>query len=158
MTIHDFDLARFMLGEEPIEVFALANALIDPAFGKELNEVDSAMFVLRTASGKQCHINNSRTAVYGYDQRVELMGTKGMLLLDNRKPHELRRYTATSTETSRRPCAVCVKTTRILPPRSCCKPRMCGLLRALRRSVWTSAGARSSPLQVRSAAARKTLP
>ena len=70
MTIHDFDLARFMLGEEPTEVFAIAGALIDPALGAELNEVDSAMFILRTASGKQCHINNSRTAVYGYDQRV----------------------------------------------------------------------------------------
>lgn len=100
MTIHDFDLARFMLCEEPVEVFALAGALIDPALGKELNEVDSAMIIMRTASGKQCHINNSRTAVYGYDQRVELMGTKGMLLSDNRKPHELRRYTATTTETS----------------------------------------------------------
>ena len=76
MTIHDFDLARFMLGEEPTEVFAVGGALIDPALGAELNEVDSAMFILRTASGKQCHINNSRTAVYGYDQRVELMGTQ----------------------------------------------------------------------------------
>jgi len=100
MTIHDFDLARFMLGEEPVEVFALAGALIDPVLGKELNEVDSAMIIMRTASGKQCHINNSRTAVYGYDQRVELMGSNGMLLSDNRKPHELRRYTATTTETS----------------------------------------------------------
>ncbi|SEM41331.1 myo-inositol 2-dehydrogenase / D-chiro-inositol 1-dehydrogenase [Gemmobacter aquatilis] len=98
MTIHDFDLARFMLGEEPTEVFALAGALIDPALGAELNEVDSAMVILRTASGKQCHINNSRTAVYGYDQRVELMGSAGMLISDNRKPHELRRFTATRTE------------------------------------------------------------
>ncbi|WP_210243283.1 inositol 2-dehydrogenase [Mesorhizobium sp. B2-3-11] len=100
MTIHDFDLARFMLGEEPTEVFALANALIDPALGKELDEVDSAMFILRTASGKQCHINNSRTAVYGYDQRVELIGSAGMLLSDNRKPHELRRFTGTAAEAS----------------------------------------------------------
>jgi myo-inositol 2-dehydrogenase / D-chiro-inositol 1-dehydrogenase len=100
MTIHDFDLARFMLGEEPTEVFALANALIDPQLGAELDEVDSAMFVLRTASGKQCHINNSRTAVYGYDQRVELMGSTGMLLSDNRKPHELRRYTGKTVEAS----------------------------------------------------------
>jgi myo-inositol 2-dehydrogenase/D-chiro-inositol 1-dehydrogenase len=98
MTIHDFDLARFMLGEEPTEVFALANALIDPALGAELNEVDTAMIVLRTASGKQCHINNSRTAVYGYDQRVELMGSEGMLVSDNRKSHELRRYTAKTVE------------------------------------------------------------
>ena len=100
MTIHDFDLARFMLGEEPTEVFAIAGALIDPALGAELNEVDSAMFILRTASGKQCHINNSRTAVYGYDQRVELMGSKGMIISDNRKPHEMRRYSATMVEAS----------------------------------------------------------
>ena len=100
MTIHDFDLARFMLDEEPTEIFAIANALIDPKLGAELNEVDSAMFVLRTASGKQCHINNSRTAVYGSDQRVELLGNKGMLLSDNRKPFELRRFTSKTVEAS----------------------------------------------------------
>ncbi|MDP1577635.1 MAG: inositol 2-dehydrogenase, partial [Cypionkella sp.] len=100
MTIHDFDLARFMLGEEPTEVFAIGGALIDPVLGAELNEVDSAMFILRTASGKQCHINNSRTAVYGYDQRVELMGSDGMIISDNRKPHEMRRYGAKSVEAS----------------------------------------------------------
>jgi len=100
MTIHDFDLARFMLGEEPTEVFAVGGALIDPALGAALNEVDSAMFILRTASGKQCHINNSRTAVYGYDQRVELLGSNGMIISDNRKPHEMRRYGAKSVEAS----------------------------------------------------------
>lgn len=100
MTIHDFDLARFMLDEEPVEVFATADALIDPKLGAELSEVDSAMFILRTASGKQCHINNSRAAVYGYDQRVELMGSKGMLMSDNRKPHEMRRYTNKTVEAS----------------------------------------------------------
>jgi myo-inositol 2-dehydrogenase/D-chiro-inositol 1-dehydrogenase len=100
MTIHDFDLARFMLGEEPTEVFAIGGALIDAALGAELNEVDSAMFILRTASGKQCHINNSRTAVYGYDQRVELMGSTGMIISDNRKPHEMRHYSARTVEAS----------------------------------------------------------
>lgn len=100
MTIHDFDLARFMLDEEPVEVFATADALIDSKLGAELSEVDSAMFILRTASGKQCHINNSRAAVYGYDQRVELMGSKGMLMSDNRKPHEMRRYTDKTVEAS----------------------------------------------------------
>jgi myo-inositol 2-dehydrogenase / D-chiro-inositol 1-dehydrogenase len=100
MTIHDFDLARFMLGEEPTEVFAVGGALIDPDLGAALNEVDSAMFILRTASGKQCHINNSRTAVYGYDQRVELMGSSGMIISDNRKPHEMRRYGAKAVESS----------------------------------------------------------
>lgn len=98
MTIHDFDLARFMLGEEPTEVFAIGGAMIDPELGAELNEVDTAMFILRTASGKQCHINNSRTAVYGYDQRVELLGTTGMVISDNRKPHEMRRYNKSAVE------------------------------------------------------------
>ena len=98
MTIHDFDLARFMLGEEPVEVFAVAGALIDPDLGAALDEVDSAMFILRTASGRQCHINNSRAAVYGYDQRVELMGSAGMVVSCNRKPHEVRRYSAKNVE------------------------------------------------------------
>ena len=100
MTIHDFDLARFMLGEDPVEVFALANALGDSKVGAELNEVDSAMFVLRTFSGKQCHINNSRKAVYGYDQRVELMGSNGMLISGNRKPNELTKYSQNGVETA----------------------------------------------------------
>ena len=100
MTIHDFDLARFMLDDEPTEVFAVANALIDPALGLEINEVDTAMIILRTADGKQCHINNSRTAVYGYDQRIELLGTDGMLLSDNRKQHELKRFNDISTDVS----------------------------------------------------------
>jgi len=100
MSIHDFDLARFMLGEEPVEVFAIAGALNDPVLGAELSEVDSAMFILRTASGKQCHINNTRCAVYGYDQRVELVGQVGMVISDNRKPHELRRFKAQKTEVS----------------------------------------------------------
>ena len=98
MTIHDFDLARYMLGEEPVEVFAVAGALIDPVLGAELDEVDSAMIVMRTASGMQCHINNSRTALYGYDQRIELMGSTGMVQSGNRKPHEMRRYSAKGVE------------------------------------------------------------
>src|SRR5439155_26554606 len=100
MTIHDFDLARFMLGEEPEEVFALAGALNDPVLGADLSEVDSAMFILRTASGKQCHINNTRCAVYGYDQRVELVGQAGMVICDNRKPHELKRFKGPQTVVS----------------------------------------------------------
>ncbi len=98
MTIHDFDLARFMLSEEPVEVFASAERLIDPNLMRELNDFDTAMIILRTQSGKQCHINNSRTAVYGYDQRVEVLGETGMLISDNRKPHEMRAYSATSSE------------------------------------------------------------
>lgn len=98
MTIHDFDLARFMLNDEPTDVFAVAGALIDPELGAALEDVDSAMIILRTADGKQCHINNSRTAVYGYDQRVELLGTNGMLRSDNRKPHAMQHFTGTATE------------------------------------------------------------
>jgi myo-inositol 2-dehydrogenase / D-chiro-inositol 1-dehydrogenase len=98
MTIHDFDLARFMLGEEPTEVFAIGGRLIDPAMMAELNDYDSAMVIMRTRSGKQCHINNSRTSTYGYDQRVELLGSTGMVISGNRKPHELRRFGPAQSE------------------------------------------------------------
>jgi myo-inositol 2-dehydrogenase/D-chiro-inositol 1-dehydrogenase len=97
MTIHDFDLARFMLGDEPVEVFAVGGRLIDPKMMTELDDHDSAMIIMRTADGKQCCINNSRTAVYGYDQRVELLGSKGMVISGNRRPHEATRYGATET-------------------------------------------------------------
>lgn len=94
MTIHDFDLARFILGSEPVEVFAIGGRLIDPDLMDRLDDHDTAMIVMRTADGRQCHINNSRTAVYGYDQRVELLGEKGMLISGNRRAHELRRFGA----------------------------------------------------------------
>ena len=94
MTIHDFDLARFMLGEEPIKVFAISNALINPKIKTELNDSDTLMIIMETKSGKQCHINNSRSASYGYDQRVELFGSEGMTISENRKPHEVRKFNA----------------------------------------------------------------
>lgn len=92
MTIHDFDLARFMLGEEPTKVFAISNALIEPKLKTDLNDSDTLMIIMETDSGKQCHINNSRCATYGYDQRVELFGSKGMTISDNRKPYEVRKF------------------------------------------------------------------
>jgi len=98
MVIHDFDLARFMLGEEPTEIFAIGGRLIDPAMMAELDDYDSAMVIMRTKSGKQCHINTSRTSTSGYDQRDELLGSKGMVISGNRKPHELRRFGATQSE------------------------------------------------------------
>ena len=88
MTIHDFDMARFILGEEPVEVSAQGSRLVDPALMNRLGDYDTVSVVLRTASGKQCVINNSRQAVYGYDQRVEALGTLGLALSENRKPHE----------------------------------------------------------------------
>ncbi|MBN9060478.1 MAG: Gfo/Idh/MocA family oxidoreductase, partial [Rhizobiales bacterium] len=70
MTIHDFDMARFLLGEEPVSVFASASVLVDPEIGK-LGDFDSASVVLTTKSGRIAQISNSRRASYGYDQRIE---------------------------------------------------------------------------------------
>jgi myo-inositol 2-dehydrogenase / D-chiro-inositol 1-dehydrogenase len=83
MTIHDFDMARWLLGEEPVELFAYGSCLVDPAVAK-VGDTDSAMVVMKTASGKLCHINNSRRATYGYDQRLEVHGSKGRLMAGNR--------------------------------------------------------------------------
>ena len=83
MTIHDFDMARWLLGEEPVELFAYGTCLVDPAVGK-IGDTDSAMVMMKTASGKLCHINNSRRASYGYDQRLEVHGAKGRLIAGNR--------------------------------------------------------------------------
>ena len=81
-----------MLGEEPIKVFAISNALINPKIKTELNDSDTLMIIMETETGKQCHINNSRSATYGYDQRVELFGSKGMTISENRKPHEVKKF------------------------------------------------------------------
>ena len=97
MTIHDFDLARFMLGEEPVEVQAMGSVLVDPAIGG-LGDIDSAMITLKTARGVLCTINNSRRAVYGYDQRVEVFGSKGMVCSDNPRPTAVTRTGAKATE------------------------------------------------------------
>ncbi len=82
MTIHDFDIARWLLGEEVETVQAAASVLVDPEIGK-LGDFDSVNVILRTASGKQCVITNSRRAAYGYDQRIEVLGSKGMVAARN---------------------------------------------------------------------------
>jgi myo-inositol 2-dehydrogenase/D-chiro-inositol 1-dehydrogenase len=82
MTIHDFDMARWLLGEEPIEVYAAASVLVDPAVGAA-GDVDTALVTLRTASGALCQISNSRRAAYGYDQRIEAFGALGSLQAGN---------------------------------------------------------------------------
>jgi len=82
MTIHDFDVARWLLGEEIETVQAAASVLTDPEIGA-LGDFDSANVILRTATGKQCVITNSRRAAYGYDQRVEVLGSKGMVSARN---------------------------------------------------------------------------
>ncbi len=82
MMIHDFDMARFLLGEDPVSVYAVGSALVDPAIAKA-GDVDTAAVTLTTASGAICQISNSRRATYGYDQRVEVHGAKGMLRVHN---------------------------------------------------------------------------
>lgn len=85
MTIHDFDMARFLLGEEIDEVVATAAVLVDPAIGKA-GDFDSVQVMLRTGSGRQAMISNSRRATYGYDQRIEVHGSKGMVSAENQRP------------------------------------------------------------------------
>ena len=82
MMIHDFDMARFLLGEEPVAVAAFGSSLVDKAIG-EAGDVDTAVVILETRSGKVAQISNSRRATYGYDQRVEVHGSKGMLSVGN---------------------------------------------------------------------------
>jgi myo-inositol 2-dehydrogenase / D-chiro-inositol 1-dehydrogenase len=84
MMIHDLDMARFLLGEEPVEVHAVGSCLVDPAIG-EAGDVDTAAVLLKTGSGKIAQISNSRRATYGYDQRIEVHGAKGLLAAGNRQ-------------------------------------------------------------------------
>jgi myo-inositol 2-dehydrogenase / D-chiro-inositol 1-dehydrogenase len=97
MVIHDFDMARWLLGEEPTEVMATASRLVDPAL-TEVDDFDTVMVQMRTASGRQCHINCCREAVYGYDQRFEIFGSAGMLQNENLRPTTVRRWTRHETE------------------------------------------------------------
>ena len=85
MTIHDFDMARFLLGEEISEVVATAAVLVDPAIGTA-GDFDSVQVLLKTASGRQAMISNSRRATYGYDQRIEVHGSKGAVSAENQRP------------------------------------------------------------------------
>src|SRR3954469_5247718 len=83
MMIHDFDMARFLLlGDEPVEVHAVGSSLVDPAIG-QAGDVDTAAVLLKTASGRIVQISNSRRATYGYDQRIEVHGSKGMIRAGN---------------------------------------------------------------------------
>tara|TARA_R110002049_G_scaffold25557_13_gene89709 strand:- start:2630 stop:3616 length:987 start_codon:yes stop_codon:yes gene_type:complete len=82
MMIHDFDMGRWLLGEEPIEVFASGSALASEAIGAA-GDIDTAVAVLKTASGRMCQITNSRRCSYGYDQRIEVFGARGMLRAGN---------------------------------------------------------------------------
>jgi myo-inositol 2-dehydrogenase/D-chiro-inositol 1-dehydrogenase len=86
MTIHDFDMARFLMDSEVVEVYTAAGVMIDPAIG-EAGDVDTAVILLRFANGAIGTIDNSRKAIYGYDQRIEVFGSGGMLQANNNTPH-----------------------------------------------------------------------
>jgi len=96
MTIHDFDMARFITGSEVTEVYAKAAVRVDPAIG-EAGDVDTAVVVLTHANGAITTIDNSRQAVYGYDQRVEAFGSAGMAASDNPLQHTGIRRSAAGT-------------------------------------------------------------
>ncbi len=95
MTVHDFDMARFLLGQEVVEVYAAAGVLVDPAIGA-LGDIDSALVTLKFADGALAVIDNSRQAVYGYDQRVEILGSAGSISTGNIYPNAATISTATA--------------------------------------------------------------
>ncbi len=95
MTIHDFDMARFLLGSEVTEVYAVAGVLADPALGAA-GDLDTAIVTLTFASGALGTIDNSRRAVYGYDQRAEVFGSAGMIATGNMHPNAAILSTARS--------------------------------------------------------------
>ena len=87
MTIHDFDMARYLSGSEVEEVYTAAAVMVDPAIG-EAGDVDTAIITLRFANGAIGTIDNSRKAIYGYDQRVEVFGSQGMVQAHNNTPDQ----------------------------------------------------------------------
>jgi myo-inositol 2-dehydrogenase/D-chiro-inositol 1-dehydrogenase len=96
-TIHDFDLTRFILGDDPVvQISAFGEALFDKNVKKQKDH-DTAMFILKSKKGVLIHINNSRRAVYGYDQRVEVFGSKGMIISNNQTPTSVEKFTNKST-------------------------------------------------------------
>lgn len=85
MTIHDFDMARFMTGSEATEIYVAAACMVDPAIGAA-GDVDTAVITIKFENGTICVIDNSRKAVYGYDQRIEAFGSKGKAETKNDTP------------------------------------------------------------------------
>ncbi len=88
MMIHDFDMARFLSGDEVEEVYTAAGVLVDPAF-RAANDLDTAVVVLHFRNGMIGTIDNSRKATFGYDQRVEILGSKGKIASENRYANQV---------------------------------------------------------------------
>ncbi|MHA1525880.1 MAG: inositol 2-dehydrogenase [Promethearchaeota archaeon] len=102
MTIHDWDMARFQAGSEVEEVYATGEVLVDPEIGKA-GDIDTAVAVLKFKNGALGIIDNSRQAVYGYDQRVEVFGSKGCIIAENDTPNMVRIYTTENISTDKIP-------------------------------------------------------
>ena len=105
MTIHDFDMARYLVGDEVEEVYAMGGVMVEPAIG-QAGDIDTAVITLRFKGGAIGIINNSRQAVYGYDQRAEVFGSKGAVEAGNNLPHNTRHSTAQSVESPKPQAAV----------------------------------------------------
>jgi myo-inositol 2-dehydrogenase / D-chiro-inositol 1-dehydrogenase len=87
MTIHDFDMARFLIGDEVEEIYTAAGVMVDPAIG-EAGDLDTALIVLRFRNGVIGTIDNCRQAAYGYDQRAEILGSSGKITTENCCPNQ----------------------------------------------------------------------
>lgn len=99
MTIHDFDMASYLVGSEVTQVYAHGQALINPAI-REVGDIDTAVIILQFATGAIGVIDNSRQAVYGYDQRAEVFGTKGTVHTKNKTPHDVVLSNQTGTHSA----------------------------------------------------------
>jgi len=95
MTIHDFDMARYISGKPVKEIYARGNVFIDPVI-REANDIDTAVITITFEDDSMAIIDNSRKAVYGYDQRLEVFGSKGMIQADNNYENQHRLYTEKS--------------------------------------------------------------
>jgi len=100
MMIHDFDMARFQAGSEVVEVYAKGAVLVDPAIGAA-GDIDTAIVTLTFANGALCTIDNSRKAVYGYDQRVEVFGSKGSASAENDMPSTVKLSTVSGVSSDK---------------------------------------------------------
>jgi len=101
MMIHDFDLIRFYLGNDEVkEIFATATNLSDPRF-KKINDYELAMCLIKSKKGVICMINNSRHCSYGYDQRIEVFGSKGMVISGNRRDNASEKFLGSKTAIKR---------------------------------------------------------
>lgn len=92
MLIHDFDVCRWILDDEAVSVYATASCLTDPAIGSA-GDADTTAVTIRTRKGRLCQINTSRRSAYGYDQRFEIFGSKGLLMAKNHTPTEVEAWT-----------------------------------------------------------------